>query len=139
MQYKLTEQNGDLYFECVNGGVGSLKPRLVKTQQVSKTNGIGAIDLLDRMESRHHLKYSITYGGNAVSLSEWDDLVESEDFVLGDVDFEIESDLDVMTLCGFAAVCASPYYSGDFKKKQNQKYKKPTSKKEVKSSWLYQA
>lgn len=130
MKY-LVKQDGYLYFECVDGGIGSEKPR-----RVNDSKGLSVLNILDAMWERGHLSYQLQYDGRNLNEKEWNDLLDDETMDPSKLAIYVTSSLDVITLCGFAYAVING--NAPRKAQRKLKYKRPSSKKQVANSWLYQ-
>jgi len=131
--YRIIRKHNELYFECRDKTLGSQKPRHVKG-----SNKVAPLFLLEMLVGRGHLVYKIFYEGVALTQRDWEKTLEEEDFSEDLLDIQITSHLNVITLCGFATnVLLYPRSTKPAHTKKSQ-YSKPTSKKKVQSSWLYQ-
>ena len=131
MKYSVNRTNLGMTFECLDGGFGSTKPRLVRRSQ-----GMPILAMLDALWNRGHLTYLLRYKGVDVSPLDWSKMAEDKDFLVKDLEIVADSDLDVVTLCGYAMNVATG--TGRAHGRIQPKYSRPTSKKSVQMSWLYQ-
>lgn len=133
MKYSIDRNSdGFITFECLNGGIGSKKPRPVRD---SKRTDV--MTLLDILYGHKYLEFTIKMNGEELSQKEWNKLWNEDDFDGSGLQIAIRSDLDVLTLCGKAWLAIKNQLAHS-KASSSQRYSKPKSRKAVQESWLYQ-
>lgn len=145
--YKLRRQGRLFYLICVDKKkqeCRSTQTGCGNSRRIRHTEDVSIIDLLDMLEFRQHIQYQIMYQGVPINPKEWEDLNTKGDFNPFLLDVKIQSQHCPNTLSRFAEHCithpklhAKKNHYGNSTSTTKRKYKKPKSKKEVASNWLY--
>lgn len=123
-KYRVTNHNGFIYFECLNGGVGSLGKRIV-----AASKGLYELDLLNKMQIRDHLVFSIYLDGQRLTENEWNRLLALDEVNDSEVEFIATCDWDVITVVGIANTLILYPQLTPKRGMQKFRYDRPTSKK----------